>query len=152
MKTTIAFITLAFGCAVFLSFFVIANQADQSVKVEVVEDSQVYWQNHHASEQCAGQSHARMLGIEVTARTGSMRPTFDAGHTLLIVDYNSSRGLVEGDIVAVRQEGKAVIHRVVAVSDQHEYFLLKGDNTARPDSVRWEYDSLLYVVCGVLYT
>jgi hypothetical protein len=95
------------------------------------------------SVQCENISLIEMIVTPYTIGA-SMLPTLSADSRLLIIEYNESRKLVEGDIIS----GDKTTHRIIGVYD--DYVVTKGDNNIDIDSDFTNKTAIEYVVCGVM--
>lgn len=83
--------------------------------------------------------------------TNSMDPLIDE-HTIgLEIVPESKEEIHKGDVIAYESGNDLIVHRVVAISedDQGWYAVLKGDNSASYELVRFE--QIKYILVGVLY-
>lgn len=73
--------------------------------------------------------------IRFTIPTWSMAPTLQPGDQVLVSAVKPV-DLRLGDILVIRQQGAWLVHRLIGprIRSGNSFLLLKGDNTAQPDS------------------
>jgi hypothetical protein len=81
--------------------------------------------------------------LTTTVMGDSMRPTLWPGKKTTITPYNSSRPLLEGNIVRTSDN---ITHRIKATYP--DYYITKGDNNNEQDPKKWEYNETRYVICN----
>jgi hypothetical protein len=103
-----------------------------------------YISNVFPSEQCRGKRVSSMTALVNPHFTGSMRPYLYGGDTIYVVDYDSRRDLVLGDIIGT----DVLLHRIVAIDYEDRVLWTKGDNNLGVDDPV-SFDVVEFVVCGV---
>lgn len=111
-----------------------------------IKDNNPYWQNVKYSEQCKNFEIEDMKISYIPSATGSMRPYIFSNDRILKINYNPTKKLVLGDVVA----NSGVLHRIVAINYKDKWYNMKGDNNQELDSQRYLFNETEYVVCGVL--
>ena len=57
-----------------------------------------------------------------------------------------------GDIISYKHEGLIIIHRVVSIGDDGEWFAItKGDNNLEIDPYKVRFENVKGLVVGILY-
>jgi hypothetical protein len=103
-----------------------------------------FWVMKIPSQQCKDQTLDNMTRSAVMGT--SMRPTLWPGDTVLLVEYNKEKPVVEGDLVLTHNN---TLHRVYGAYD--DYFTMWGDNNLVPDTERIPYSEIKKIGCGALY-
>ena len=100
------------------------------------------------------QAIIRMQGLQwaAFAPTGSMLPTFGAGHHALQIIPTTPEDIQPGDIISFETTRGVIIHRVQAVGHDKRgwYALTQGDNAgADPEKLRWR--QVKKVLVAIIY-
>lgn len=92
------------------------------------------------------------ISLSNYAKTGSMRPTLDAGHNGIRIKPNSPEEIKEGDIISFSKENDIIVHRVVQKGQDEKgfWFITKGDNNLQSDEKVY-FEQIRYITIGVLY-
>ena len=86
------------------------------------------------------------------ADTNSMDPVLDAEATAIEIIPKSADELNVGDIVSYQSGSNTVIHRIISVgSDGEWYAITKGDNNAVSDPEKVRFEQIKGVVVGIVY-
>lgn len=87
------------------------------------------------------------------AGTGSMLPSLTAYSSVIEVIPQKSDEIELGDIIAYKLNEETLIHRVIEISSDEKgwYAIVKGDNSAKPDTEKVRFAQIKRVVVGILY-
>lgn len=84
--------------------------------------------------------------------TNSMDPVFDKEANVLQIVPEKTSDIHLGDIISYNTEEGAVIHRVVEIGyDGDWYAVTKGDNNKNQDKERVRFKDISKVVVGIIY-
>ncbi len=85
--------------------------------------------------------------------TNSMDPFIDAGANSIEVKPSSASDISEGDVISYYHGEDLVVHRVIMVGEDSEgiFYVVKGDNNARPDPELVRFEQVHGVLVAVIY-
>ncbi|MEM7813731.1 MAG: hypothetical protein QW548_02410 [Candidatus Aenigmatarchaeota archaeon] len=96
-----------------------------------------------------GLLNARLVSL---ADTNSMDPALDEEATVIEVVPESADELHAGDIISYMDGSNAVIHRIVEIGNDGEWYAVtKGDNNAVADPAKVRFGQVKGVVVGIIY-
>lgn len=80
----------------------------------------------------------------------SMEPILSTGDMVIIAPVSSPSDIRVGDVVVYKSAGgKLVIHRVISVVGNGEYFITKGDNNPVPDPLQVPFKNVVGKVLSI---
>jgi signal peptidase I len=87
--------------------------------------------------------------------SNSMDPLLDEGATILAVKPTSEEDIAVGDIVVFKSATSPnhVVHRVIDTNSDENgiYYITKGDNNPREDTIKLRFNDIVAIVVGILY-
>lgn len=80
----------------------------------------------------------------------SMEPILSTGDIVFISPVNSPSDIRVGDVIIYKSaSNRLVIHRVISIVGNGDYFITKGDNNPIPDPLQVPYTSIVGKVFSV---
>ncbi|MBN2458316.1 hypothetical protein JXB31_04265 [Candidatus Woesearchaeota archaeon] len=87
--------------------------------------------------------------------TNSMDPVIDAGANAIHIVPSKESDIIVGDIVAYESEyaDGTLIHRVIEIGEDEQglYYIMKGDNSPKPDPGKVRFSQIRRVLVAVIY-